>query len=212
MAETLMNLDVYCFQAVYGVRGPRVMTLAMIVLTISGSAWRDVVIAPLLAFRRTRHVGLALALVLIVAELATTLLKHVIGRLRPPFVLPNVHALWGPTSSPSFPSGHTTASFAMASFLAAVLSRGRRPRSTMGDLGGLALLTWAAGVAVSRVYLGVHFPSDVIGSALIGTAIGAGAGRAFCLVNFARTTPRSRSAPAATSCIDSESPHRTRKS
>jgi undecaprenyl-diphosphatase len=62
------------------------------------------------------------------------------------------------------PSGHAMNAFAGAVLLAAAVPRARWP-----------LLVLAALIALSRVYLGVHFPSDVIAGALLGSAIGAAA-------------------------------------
>ena len=61
----------------------------------------------------------------------------------------------------SFPSGHTAGSFAAATALAAFYPKDRP-----------ILLGLAAAVGLSRVYLGHHFPSDVLAGAAIGTAIG----------------------------------------
>jgi undecaprenyl-diphosphatase len=66
----------------------------------------------------------------------------------------------------SFPSGHTAGSFAAATALAAFYPRDRP-----------LLMTTATAVGVSRVYLGHHFPSDVVVGALMGSGIGRLAGR-----------------------------------
>ena len=64
--------------------------------------------------------------------------------------------------NPSFPSGHSATAFAAATALAIMCPR-LRP----------AVLVIAAAVALSRVYLRVHFPLDVIAGGLIGAALGA---------------------------------------
>ena len=66
----------------------------------------------------------------------------------------------------SFPSGHTTTTFAIAVMLAWML-RGR-------DTAWVAWLVfgWAVLVAISRVYVGVHYPTDVLGAAFLGSAGG----------------------------------------
>ncbi len=66
----------------------------------------------------------------------------------------------------SFPSGHTTTSFAIAIMLAWML-KGR-------ETAWIAWLVsfWAVMVAISRVYVGVHYPTDVLGAAFLGSAVG----------------------------------------
>jgi undecaprenyl-diphosphatase len=105
-------------------------------------------------------------------ELGSDILKDVIPRARP-----HVHALVTRPHSHSFPSGHATTSFACATVLALALPRLAVP-----------LLVLAAAVAWSRVYVGVHYPLDVLAGAALGALIGAAVPR------FARRIRRSRSA------------------
>lgn len=65
----------------------------------------------------------------------------------------------------SFTSNHAANHFAMAVFLVGVF--GRLSRRV-----GLVLLAWAGAVAFSQVYVGVHFPADVLAGGLLGAAIG----------------------------------------
>jgi len=90
-----------------------------------------------------------------------SLLKGLFDRERPSLVawtLPQEPFRFG-----SFPSGHTVTSFALA-VCAALMLRDRR---------GWPLIVWALGVALSRVYRGVHWPSDVLAAAALGSAVGA---------------------------------------
>ena len=93
--------------------------------------------------------------------------KELIERPRPPAVLGRDVVLrdssatgWG------FPSGHTTAAFALAAVLHPLLPGRWR--------WGAWLL--AAAVGVARIYVGAHFPLDVVGGAALGAVIGGGAG------------------------------------
>lgn len=95
-----------------------------------------------------------------VAGLFTQILKHTIGRPRPRLkqgqdweIAPSLESGWD-----SFPSGHTTASFAVATVLAHYFPNGR--------------FMWfglAAFVGTCRVITGAHFPTDVLGGVLVGT-------------------------------------------
>jgi len=91
-----------------------------------------------------------------VAWIAAEVLEAVIPRSRP-----YGHALVARPHSHSFPSGHATTSFACATVLALALPRLRVP-----------LVVLAAAVAWSRVYVGVHYPLDVLAGAALGVAIG----------------------------------------
>lgn len=87
-------------------------------------------------------------------------LKHIIWRVRPCNALENVHLLAGCSGSPSMPSNHSTNSFAFAiPFIFMTKNRLR-----------YIFLLVAALVAYSRVYVGVHYPFDVIAGAVVGSA------------------------------------------
>ncbi len=105
--------------------------------------------------------ALAAAAALGLASLVTALVKDAVGRARPPSTDLGVQAIGALPSSPSFPSGHASTAFAAAVALAVLVPRLRVP--------ALAL---AALVAVSRVYLGVHFWLDVLAGAALGALVG----------------------------------------
>jgi undecaprenyl-diphosphatase len=95
------------------------------------------------------------------AYLLNTVLKVVVRRRRPQ--LPDLPALTGTPTGLSFPSAHATASFA-----------GARAYSALVPAGPLYAL--ATALALSRLYLGVHYPSDSLAGAALGTVVGS-AGR-----------------------------------
>ncbi len=90
------------------------------------------------------------------ADLSTRVLQVIVGRERP-----NEPLLVGHPHSHSFPSGHAATSFACATVLSSFAPRLRAP------LFGLATL-----VALSRLYVGVHYPTDVAAGAAWGGAVG----------------------------------------
>ena len=141
-----------------------VVTPVMKGLTYAGAAglvW--IVIAAVVAvWLRRPLVLIAMIAAIEAASYVDGALKSAIGRARPFVGDPHVHPSIGLPHDPSMPSGHAMNAFTGAVLLAIVVPRARRP-----------LLGLAALIALSRVYLGVHFPSDVIAGAILGAAVGA---------------------------------------
>lgn len=143
---------------------------AVSALADGGVCW-ILLAAFLLARKGTRGAGLLVAAALVVdAAVVNGVLKPVIARPRPELsgVLPLVPL----PADFSFPSGHTAASFAAAAALFFAKSRLASPA-----------LYLAALIAFSRLYLGVHFPTDVAAGALIGMGAAYAARRALIKVN-----------------------------
>lgn len=123
-----------------------------------GTLW--VALALLLAWRTRGPLlptGLLAAAVVWGADAVASALKVVTHRARPFSSIPNISVLIAHPSSGSFPSAHATTAFA-----GAVLLGFLRPRWRL-IFAALAIL-----IAFSRVYLGVHYPTDVLGGAAIG--------------------------------------------
>jgi undecaprenyl-diphosphatase len=94
-------------------------------------------------------------------ELVTTLAKYGIDRARPVFTT------IATATTPSFPSGHTTGSAAVYGFVAYAIARDLPSSSRRFAIGYWAVVLIIL-VGVSRVFLGVHFFSDVVAGYLIG--------------------------------------------
>lgn len=113
----------------------------------------------LLCLPRSRKTGLAASLSLALNGLITNVwLKNAVGRIRPYVRFPELTVLTTIPVDTSFPSGHTAASFAVA---AGVYMAGWKKT-------GVVLYIAAALIGFSRLYLGVHFPTDVLGGAIVG--------------------------------------------
>jgi undecaprenyl-diphosphatase len=112
--------------------------------------------------RRAPLAFLAAGVATLAASTAVTPIKDLFGRSRPPDAQPGLESLVAVPENASFPSGHSATAFAAATAIA-VISPRMRPYA----------LAIAAGVALSRVYLRVHYPLDVLAGALLGVALGA---------------------------------------
>jgi membrane-associated phospholipid phosphatase len=99
------------------------------------------------------------------ASLAVVGLKDYFERSRPPVADPSLDPVGVIPESASFPSGHAATAFAAAVAVGLLYPRLRKP-----------LLALAALVALSRVYLGVHYLTDVVVGSLLGVAIGLASG------------------------------------
>ncbi|WJH35091.1 phosphatase PAP2 family protein [Paenibacillus sp. CC-CFT747] len=105
-----------------------------------------------------RKAGLISLIALAVSHLPVAAIKKKYPRLRPYLVLPGTATGENPLTDHSFPSGHSTAIFA------AVI-----PFVLVSPALGFLLIPLALLVAYSRMYLGLHYPSDCLAGALLGT-------------------------------------------
>ena len=138
----------------------------------------------MLFFPQTRRAGIlslcAMALGLVCNNL---LLKHLVQRPRPYLVVAGLAPLIPPPDPNSFPSGHTCAAFASA--IAWLFTLPRRWMKVTG-------IVLAALMGFSRMYVGVHFPTDVLVGGLVGSLCA-------CLVYaLSRRLDRRRSRPLST--------------
>jgi undecaprenyl-diphosphatase len=123
-----------------------------------------IVLAPLLALLARKPLlftTLVTAATVWTADLLATLVKALVDRQRPYEVIPEADPLLRWDVAGSFPSGHAATSVAGAVVLAYLLGRW-----------GAWLGLLAAAVAFSRVYVGVHYPLDVLAGAVLGAGVG----------------------------------------
>jgi undecaprenyl-diphosphatase len=124
-----------------------------------GLVWIGIALALALLRRRPTLVLLVVAADGI-ADLLARALKSIVDVQRPAFRYAEPKALVPVPHDHSFPSGHAATSFACATVLALAFPRLAAP-----------LYMLAAAIAFSRVYVGVHYPLDVLGGALLGIAV-----------------------------------------
>lgn len=112
--------------------------------------------------KKTRSIGLiTLAALILSTIVGEGILKHLIQRPRPYTDFPSIQMLVGKVTSYSFPSGHATSSFAAAY----VLSRYLKKYSPV-------FWTMAFGITFSRIYLFMHYPTDIIAGIVLGLLCG----------------------------------------
>jgi undecaprenyl-diphosphatase len=124
-----------------------------------GLVWIAAALALGLLWRNPR-VFLLAAVAVWSADLVALVLKVVTDRPRPFVVRPDPEPIAGAALDVSFPSGHAATSFAGAAVLAWFAPRLAVPAFVL-----------AVGIAFSRVYVGVHYPADVLVGALLGLVV-----------------------------------------
>lgn len=146
------------------VRNPVLNPVLILVTTLGNGAIIWVLLSlGLMIPDKTRRAGMTSLLALVVSLLINNvLLKNLVGRVRPYDLLEGLTPLIGRQWDPSFPSGHTGSSFAAAWVLYREL-----PKRF-----GVPALILAGLIGLSRLYVGVHYPTDV----LFGVISGIGSG------------------------------------
>ena len=140
----------------------------------------------MLLFKSTRKAGFsALCAMIIGLVVVNFTIKPLVSRPRPWVVIEGFVNLVEEKDPNSFPSGHTNAAFAFALALCVAA-----PKRWMK----IAAVCAAAVMGLSRLYVGVHFPSDVLVGALIGSLCGL-AGAYIVKIVWARIEPRFRKTP-----------------
>ncbi len=116
----------------------------------------------LLLYPKSRKLGICCAISIALSFLISNMiLKNAVARIRPYEAYENIRCLVKPERDYSFPSGHTSVSFAAA-----------LPIYRYYKKAGLLALFAATLMAISRIYVCVHYPSDVIGGILAGLFCG----------------------------------------
>ena len=137
-----------------------IMDKVMVILTNLGNGgliW-IIIIALLMINKKYRKIGfMALGALILSAILGEEIIKNVVKRIRPSSNIPAFNLLIKKPLSYSFPSGHTSSSFAVAGILSYYF------KNYAAEFFGLATL-----IGFSRVYLYVHYPTDVLAGTVLG--------------------------------------------
>ncbi|MBZ9637621.1 phosphatase PAP2 family protein [Clostridium sp. FP1] len=122
-----------------------------------GIVWIIIAI-PLILGKLYRVIGISIFLTLIISTiLGEGIVKHIVRRVRPCNKQDNFSLLISKPTSYSFPSGHTLSSFSVAEMLSMYFTQYK-----------FIFMSVALLIALSRLYLCVHYPTDVIAGSIIG--------------------------------------------
>jgi membrane-associated phospholipid phosphatase len=163
--STGQRLDAWVFLA-FNVRGSRPLWLdrIMLVFTQVGNGLTSLAIAVILFFASERILAYELILGTLTLWLVVELVKFVIRRPRPFLRLTQARIVGYQARGRSFPSGHTSEAFFMATLIA------QHFHSSVW----VVFLLYAAAflVGITRLYVGAHYPRDVLAGAILGNAWG----------------------------------------
>lgn len=158
-----MNWEFTVLDAIWSMHTPLLDTFFQTITHLGDAGWFWILLALiLLIFRKTRICGFCMLAGMAVGVLITNVgLKPLVARERPCWINDTVQLLVDVPKDYSFPSGHSQISFVSA---AAIFWNNRK--------WGIAAFVLAALIAFSRLYLYVHFPTDVLAGMVIGIASG----------------------------------------
>ena len=156
MLESLINFEgsILLFLQNY-VRNP-VLNALLIPFTLSNNAGISciLIVAVFIYFKSLRKAGILMGISLLLEFLLNNLIiKNLFARIRPYEVIDGLILLVGKAPDYSFPSGHTGSAFALAVVIFMVMDR---------KYGIIAL------ILASLIYVGIHYPSDVLGGVILG--------------------------------------------
>jgi membrane-associated phospholipid phosphatase len=159
------RLDAWVFLSI-NLRGsrPRWLDQIMLGFTQVGNGLTSLAIAAILFFANERLLAYELILGTLTLWLVVELVKFIIHRQRPFIRLTQARIVGYRPIGRSFPSGHTSEAFFMATLMA---------QHFHSDIWGVLLLSLAAVlVGITRLYVGAHYPRDVLAGAILGSAWG----------------------------------------
>lgn len=161
-----MNIEFQILDALQRIHTPALTAVMKVITTLGDAGMIWIILAVvLLLIPKTRKTGIVVAIALILdLILCNGLLKNLVARTRPYDIQTTVQILIRKPADYSFPSGHTAAAFAATMGLYFAKDRDKRL--------WIPALVLSVLIAFSRMYFYVHYPTDILGGAVIGTLCG----------------------------------------
>lgn len=160
MIPIIQNFDSYILTYIKNNMQSIFMDRSMVIITSLGNIgllWIFIALG-LIISKKYRKIGImTIAALILTSILGEGIIKHLVQRIRPCANIQTINMLITKPLSYSFPSGHTASSFAAAGILAKYF------KDSSFEFFILAFL-----VAFSRLYLYVHYPSDILGGIILG--------------------------------------------
>lgn len=138
--------------------------IVVFITTLGNEGWLWILLSAIfLCVPKWRKMGCCTSCALIFDLFAVNIfIKNIVARPRPYTVIEELISVIGPQSEYSFPSGHTAGSFAFAIAFALMT-----PKKV-----SVPVIILASLISLSRLYVGVHYPTDILGGLMIGSLCG----------------------------------------
>ncbi len=161
--ERFLNFDEKILHFINSLRKYKILNILMIFFTYIASTSGVAIIVSTLFLTKIpvlRHLCFRLSISIIIVAWFVKIIKHFFNRIRPYVKYSTLNTKKIGIDKYSFPSGHTATAFAMATTAGIIFPEFR-----------IYFMLIASLVGISRIYLGVHFPSDVLGGATTGVLV-----------------------------------------